>query len=217
MELIARAGAGPQAGLEGGRASAAAPAVRVSVRAVGGKSGLFEITIDSRTYLVNALRVGGGRPLAPAIEPGGGSRLVLVYSLLVDGAQAEVAVSPRRGGGAAAGTLGGSAGSYWVSGRQGGKLVEIADPLSYLAAQSAGAAGATGTKRSRRVLAYMPGRVVEILVAEGEAVVAGQGVLVLEAMKMQNEIQAEHDGTVRRLLVEAGQSVDGGDPLFELE
>jgi biotin carboxyl carrier protein len=63
----------------------------------------------------------------------------------------------------------------------------------------------------------MPGRVVTLLAAEGQVVAAGQGVLVLEAMKMQNEIQAEHDGTVARILVQPGQSVDGGDPLFELE
>ena len=59
--------------------------------------------------------------------------------------------------------------------------------------------------------------VVAVLVAAGEPVRAGQGVLVLEAMKMQNEILAEHDGTVTRILVQPGQSVDGGEPLFELE
>ena len=63
----------------------------------------------------------------------------------------------------------------------------------------------------------MPGRVVAVLAAEGDAVRAGQGVVVLEAMKMQNEIQAEHDGTIKRICVAAGQAVEGGDLLFELE
>ena len=63
----------------------------------------------------------------------------------------------------------------------------------------------------------MPGRVVAVLVGEGEPVRAGQGVVVLEAMKMQNEIQAEHDGVVKRVCVEPGQAVEGGDLLFELE
>ena len=63
----------------------------------------------------------------------------------------------------------------------------------------------------------MPGRVIEILAQEGQEVAAGQGVLVLEAMKMENEIQAENDGVVRRILVETGQAVEGGDPLFEIE
>ena len=62
----------------------------------------------------------------------------------------------------------------------------------------------------------MPGRVVEILVQEGEEVTAGQGVLVLEAMKMENEIRAEHDGTITKIHVQPGQAVEGGDPLFEM-
>jgi len=105
-------------------------------------------------------------------------------------------------------------GSYWVSDPHGTAVVAVADPLAHLAAQSA---AAKGGRRRQRVTAYMPGRVVALLAAEGQAVTAGQGVLVLEAMKMQNEIQAEHDGTVTRILVQAGQSVDGGDPLFDLE
>ena len=64
--------------------------------------------------------------------------------------------------------------------------------------------------------AQMPGRVVAVLVEEGEAVAAGQGLVVLEAMKMENEIQAEAAGVVTKILVEAGQAVEGGDPLFEV-
>ena len=63
----------------------------------------------------------------------------------------------------------------------------------------------------------MPGRVVEVLVEEGARVEAGQGLIVLEAMKMENEIQAEHEGVVKQVFVTAGQAVEGGDPLFELE
>src|SRR5262249_55091147 len=125
-----------------------------------------------------------------------------LYSLRIGGVQREMAVRRHDDG------------SYLVSGPRGATVVEVADPLAHLAAQGAGATGPGGRQR---VTAYMPGRVVALLVAEGQAVAAGQGVLVLEAMKMQNEIQAEHDGTVSRILVAAGQPVDGGDPLFELE
>lgn len=125
-----------------------------------------------------------------------------LYSLRIGGAQHEVAVRRHDDG------------SWLVSGPRGAAVVEVADPLAHLAAQGAAAQGA---RRRLRVTAYMPGRVVALLAAEGQAVAAGQGVLVLEAMKMQNEIQAEQDGTISRILVEAGQSVDGGDPLFELE
>lgn len=62
--------------------------------------------------------------------------------------------------------------------------------------------------------ANMPGRVTALLAVEGEDVVSGQGVLVLEAMKMENEIQSEIDGRLEKLIVEIGQTVDGGDPLF---
>jgi len=147
--------------------------------------GGYEIAIGERSYLVDAARLRDD-----------------LYSLRIGGIQHEVAVRRRDGG------------SYQVSGPHGAAVVEVADPLAYLAAQSA---GAKGNRRRQRVTAYMPGRVVALLAAEGQAVTAGQGILVLEAMKMQNEIRAEHDGTVTRILVAAGQSVDGGDPLFELE
>lgn len=60
------------------------------------------------------------------------------------------------------------------------------------------------------VLAPMPGVVVDVPVKPGDEVRAGQPVVVVEAMKMQNELTAEADGTVERVLVKAGQSVDGG-------
>ncbi|HEY0781861.1 MAG TPA: biotin/lipoyl-containing protein [Thermoanaerobaculia bacterium] len=124
-----------------------------------------------------------------------------VLSLRLSGVQYEVVVRAQGESG------------YWVSTAQGAGPVTIATPLSALAAQG----GGKGGRRRQKVTAYMPGRVVSLAVAEGDAVTTGQGILVLEAMKMQNEIRAEHDGTVTRILVQAGQSVNAGDPLFELE
>jgi biotin carboxyl carrier protein len=124
------------------------------------------------------------------------------WSLLAGGEQFEVAVLPR------------GAGRWWVSSSRGGVLAEVTDPLSHLASQGAGGRGA---KKRAQVTAYMPGRVVAVLVGEGDTVQAGQGLLVLEAMKMENEIQAEHEGVVKRVMVDKGQSVEGGDVLFELE
>jgi biotin carboxyl carrier protein len=63
----------------------------------------------------------------------------------------------------------------------------------------------------------MPGQVQRLLVIEGDAVVAGQPLLVVEAMKMQLEIKAPHAGTVRRLLAREAQQVEAGVPLVELE
>lgn len=126
----------------------------------------------------------------------------LIHSLRIEGAHHEVAIRPQGDG------------AYWVSTAQGAGPVEVADPLTHLATQAAG--GKAGRK-NQRMTAYMPGRVVAVLVQEGQPVEAGQGIVVLEAMKMENEIRAEHEGTIRHIFVQPGQSVDGGDPLFEME
>ena len=55
--------------------------------------------------------------------------------------------------------------------------------------------------------APMPGKIVKVVVEEGQSVKAGEVLLVLEAMKMQNEITADADGTVKAVNVEAGQNV----------
>jgi biotin carboxyl carrier protein len=60
----------------------------------------------------------------------------------------------------------------------------------------------------------MPGIVVAIPVAEGQAVERGQVVAILEAMKMENELRAPHDGVVRRISAAAGQTVNLGDPIL---
>jgi biotin carboxyl carrier protein len=124
-----------------------------------------------------------------------------VYSLSFGGVQHEVSVRPRGE-------------EHAVTSRHGTTAVSVTDPLTHLATQSRGGKGA---RRQQKVTAYMPGRVVAVLVQEGEAVTAGQGIIVLEAMKMENEIRAEQDGTVVKIYVQAGQAVDTGNPLFELE
>jgi biotin carboxyl carrier protein len=63
----------------------------------------------------------------------------------------------------------------------------------------------------------MQGTIVKILVAPGDTVEAGQAVLVLEAMKMENHINAEAAGTVREIRVGAGDTVGTGDVLLVVE
>ena len=63
----------------------------------------------------------------------------------------------------------------------------------------------------------MPGVVVSLLVAEGDAVEEGQPLLVLEAMKMQNEIAAPAAGSVRLIHVQEGEAVSAGAKLVELK
>ena len=63
----------------------------------------------------------------------------------------------------------------------------------------------------------MPGRVVRLLVAEGERVETGQGIVVVEAMKMQNEMKAPKSGRVVSLAVKEGDAVAAGETLAEVE
>jgi biotin carboxyl carrier protein len=65
----------------------------------------------------------------------------------------------------------------------------------------------------QQVVAPMPGKVVRLLVGAGERVEARQGLFVVEAMKMQNEIRSPKSGTVERLLVKEGQAVNAGEAL----
>ncbi|MBI2898432.1 MAG: acetyl-CoA carboxylase biotin carboxyl carrier protein subunit [Deltaproteobacteria bacterium] len=63
----------------------------------------------------------------------------------------------------------------------------------------------------------MPGRVVKVLAAPGDAVERGQGLVVVEAMKMENELAAPMSGTVRSVHAEPGKTVESGQILVELE
>ena len=70
---------------------------------------------------------------------------------------------------------------------------------------------------SGSVVAPMPGTILKVLKATGDAVKAGEVVLILEAMKMENEITAPVDGTVGSLNLTEGSTVAGGDLLFEVK
>src|SRR5258706_12995812 len=70
--------------------------------------------------------------------------------------------------------------------------------------------------REETVLAPMPGRIVRLLVAAGDRVEAGTPLVVIEAMKMENELCAGHAATIARILVEPGVTVEAGAKLVEL-
>lgn len=67
------------------------------------------------------------------------------------------------------------------------------------------------------IVAPMPGKVVKVLVSVGDQVQAGDGVVVIEAMKMENELKAAGPGTVREVKVREGQGVNGSDILVVIE
>ena len=89
--------------------------------------------------------------------------------------------------------------------------VDIVDPLSMKGRRGPDDMGGAGT-----VKALMPGRIVRVTATKGESVHKGAGLLVLEAMKMENEIQAPADGVVEEIFVEPGQTVDSGADLVRI-
>jgi acetyl-CoA/propionyl-CoA carboxylase biotin carboxyl carrier protein len=96
----------------------------------------------------------------------------------------------------------------WVP--EGQTVVAAGKPVAKKPARSAAAAGAAGGG-SGSVVAPMQGTIVKILVEVGQEVEAGQAVVVLEAMKMENQIAAEKSGTVKEIKVAAGATVGAGD------
>jgi biotin carboxyl carrier protein len=90
--------------------------------------------------------------------------------------------------------------------------VEVLDPR-----QQASSSGSAGGHGDGTVRAAMPGRVVKVLVANGDEVTKGQGLLILEAMKMQNEIRAPRPGRVRDLGVKPGETVEAGRLLLGID
>ncbi|HWD00102.1 MAG TPA: biotin/lipoyl-containing protein [Candidatus Sulfopaludibacter sp.] len=72
---------------------------------------------------------------------------------------------------------------------------------------------ATGAEGVQTLAAPMPGKIVRVLVAAGDTVEAGQGIVVVEAMKMQNEMKSQRPGTVQTLAAREGATVSAGDIL----
>jgi biotin carboxyl carrier protein len=91
--------------------------------------------------------------------------------------------------------------------------VEVQDPRS-LRTRRAAAGGEAGPQK---ITAPMPGKIVRVMVAEKGEVKAGQGVIVMEAMKMQNEMKSPKDGRVQKILTSEGSTVNAGDTLAVIE
>jgi biotin carboxyl carrier protein len=91
--------------------------------------------------------------------------------------------------------------------------VELRDPRS-LHSRNLAAGDETGP---RKIFAPMPGRIVRLLVAENSDVEAGQGIVVVEAMKMQNEIKSPKKGIVKKISATPGAAVIPGDVLAIVE
>lgn len=157
----------------------------------------------------------GGRVRDIGIEPHGAS-----VAVTVDGSPVDVEILPV-GGGRFSLRFPGTGRQQDVvvaRGRDGADVEVLVDGLHVPARLRP--EGASGKRAARsgdapeRVVAPMPGKVVKLLVKPGDQVTARQGVIVVEAMKMENELRAGRDGVVREVLVAEGASVDAGTPLL---
>jgi biotin carboxyl carrier protein len=120
-----------------------------------------------------------------------------IYSILLEGKSFEVRVTPT------------AAGVLTVQTAHQEFTAEVIDPRAWRGRHH-NAAEAEGRQQ---ILAPMPGKIIRVLVQAGEKVQAGQGLLVVEAMKMQNEIRSPKNGAVERVLVKEGQLVNAGEVL----
>ncbi len=89
---------------------------------------------------------------------------------------------------------------------------EVRDPRSLR-----GRVRAADDHGPKKLTAPMPGKIVRVLVTEGVSIEAGAGVLVVEAMKMQNELKSPKKGTIQKILVSEGAAVNAGDVLAIVE
>jgi biotin carboxyl carrier protein len=87
---------------------------------------------------------------------------------------------------------------------------EVADPRAWRGRRHGGAEA----QGRQQITAPMPGKVIRVLVKAGDKVESGQGLVVVEAMKMQNEIRSPKTGTIERVLATEGQAVNAGEALL---
>jgi biotin carboxyl carrier protein len=127
-----------------------------------------------------------------AVEPG-------VYSVLIDGRSYEARVEQSNGSVV-----------VFIDGHR--FEIESRDPRRWSRHSSK-----PGVQGRLNITAPMPGKIVRLLVAEGDSVKSGQGLLVMEAMKMQNEMKAPKAGRVVSLTAREGATVVAGDILAEIE
>ncbi len=155
---------------------------------------IYDATVDGRTLRVE-VRGKGGR-----------------YTVSLDGSPLEVEMAPR-GPHLASLLVGGESHEVGLEARPGGFTVVL--PGETVVVDLAATARGTSAPVHRaqgpaRLASPMPGRVVRVLSAVGADVAAGQGLVVIEAMKMENEIRAPRPGRVLEVAVREGQAVESG-------
>src|SRR5262249_48954231 len=164
---------------------------------------IYEVTIESKTHRVELVRQGSGWscklegrvfPLEGVRRQGG------VLWVLVEGRSYEVCQEPA-----------GAETSIVVGNER--FNVTVRDPRSLRSRRGAG----DSSQGLKKIVAPMPGKIVRIVAPAGTEVEAGQPVVVIEAMKMQNELKSPKKGKVKKINVSEGAAVEAGQTLAEVE
>ncbi len=138
------------------------------------------------------------------------------YKFKINGKQYEVAVDSIQDGNASV-TVNGVAYNVEIEGGiSAAPAARPAPAASKEAPAPEPAVKAAGAASGKTIASPLPGTIVEVCVKEGQTVTKGQKLFVLEAMKMENEVQAETDGTVTSILVNKGDSVLEGAALASI-
>jgi len=159
----------------------------------------FEVLIDNTRRIVQLERDAKRWRISLDGEPVDADVVEIApnnFSILLNGKSHEIRVTP-----SLSGTL-----TLQAAHRE--FTAEVIDPRAWRGRRH----GALEAEGRQQILAPMPGKIVRVLVAAGQQVNAGQGLLVIEAMKMQNEIRSPKSGTVEKLARE-GQTVNAGEVL----
>ena len=177
---------------------------RVRMVSVVRKGALLHVTLDGHTHVVDARRVSDSA-LSLLVQNGKGD--VPVQSI-----DAAFAQQPAHEGGQTAGDF-----DVHLAGRTVTVQVRPSTGVTRRGASTEPRTGQPGASGPQRVTSPMPGKIVRLLVKTGDQVKTKQGLVVVEAMKMENELRAARDGRVREVSVAEGQSVDAGAVLLVVE
>ncbi|MCU1268892.1 MAG: biotin carboxyl carrier protein [Acidobacteriaceae bacterium] len=181
----------------------------------------YEVSIGGRSHQIQIERAAGASSGSTQHQPNASRSNEVHCNLRLDGREIQVSYS-RSGSGALSLIVNGE--SFDVTHERIGESLRIfvrgrayecsvRDPRSLRTRKRAGVADAG----EQKLTASMPGKVVRILASVGDQIATGQGILVIEAMKMQNEVRSPKEGQLKKLLVREGANVVAGEVLAIIE
>jgi biotin carboxyl carrier protein len=163
---------------------------------------IFDVTVNGRDYRVELERAEKGdwaaRVNGEVVAINAATTAAGVLSMLVGGESYEVVANPAQQQIAIGGTR---------------YSIEVRDPRSWRSSR----ARAGAQDGAKKITAPMPGKVVRVIAPPGAEVEQGAGVIVIEAMKMQNELKSPKKGKVVKVLADEGAPVNAGDVLAVIE